>query len=294
MRRARLAATANPRGHDRRHGARARATFSHHIHDVANLGGLIARQNLTEHFVGPIHFDLGLHQASIKICRHRNQQSHLKRGHLRSVTLAVTFVHQFAARRVRARFQPGLSRGQRILNRLTTRIPNFGFASSLAFTTHAVIRAEAEQLRRVANLCTAKLRSEIREIDVARMLVSLIDAYVAARLAAAVVVRDRLAATRGRESSTRSESRTLHSVAERGVHHHCFEGRTRYVVFAQRAIQQRLLFAIIIELQPCGFLIDSSQAVRRIAVEREHLARLRIEHGDRAVIAFELIDDCLL
>ena len=261
---------------------------------MTNLGGLIARQHLTEHFVGSIHFDLGLHQASIKICRHRNQHSHLKRRHLRSVTLAVTFVHQFAARRVRTCFQPRLSRRQRVLDCLTTRIPNFRFASSLAFTTHAVVRAETEQLRRVANLWTSELSSKIREIDVARMLVSLIDAYVAARFATAVVVRDRLAATRGRESSTRSESRTLHSVAERGVHHHCFEGRTRYVVFAQRAIQKRLLFAIVVELHPCRFIIDGFQAVRRIAVEREHLARLRIEHSDRAMVAFELIDDRLL
>ena len=93
LRRARLAASANPRGNDRRHGARASSTFGYHVHDSADRLRLIARQHLTKHLRRPTHFDLRLHQTAIEIRCHGNQHGHLKRRHLGRVALPIAFVH---------------------------------------------------------------------------------------------------------------------------------------------------------------------------------------------------------
>ena len=69
-------------------------------------------------------------------------------------------------------------------------VPNLGFAATLGFAAHCVVSAKANQFRGVANLLATELRGEVREIDIARMLVRLIDADVATRFTRSVVVGD--------------------------------------------------------------------------------------------------------
>src|SRR5947209_2315832 len=60
------------------------------------------------------------------------------------------------------------------------------------------------------------------------------------------------------------------------------------------AIQERLVALVCIKLNPASLVLNLFQAVRRVAVHSQHFARLRIENDDRAVLAFELVNDCLL
>src|SRR6267154_2755646 len=125
---------------------------------------------------------------------------------------------------MRPSFQPRLSRGNSVLNCLAAGVPNFRFAAALALAADAVVSAKTNQFGSVANLHTTQLGSEIREIDVARMLIGRVDADIAARFATAVIVGDRAAAPGRRESASCGKASILHAVAKRRVHHQRLEG----------------------------------------------------------------------
>src|SRR5437868_8233814 len=101
-----LSAAANPGRFYRGHGSSAGPAFGDEIHDATDLCRLIAREYLIQNLGRTISFDLRLHQTAFQIRGRGNDQSHLKWRHLRRVSLAVTFIHQFAARRMLAGFQP--------------------------------------------------------------------------------------------------------------------------------------------------------------------------------------------
>src|SRR2546430_10356130 len=98
-------------------------------------------------------------------------------------------------------FQPGLGRGSRFWNCFGAGVPDFGFAPPLALAADTVVRAQAHQPGSVVNLHAAQLSSQVRKIDVARMLIGRIDSDVAARFAAAIVVSDCSATARRRKTS---------------------------------------------------------------------------------------------
>src|SRR5262245_35964049 len=89
-----------------------------------------------------------------------------------------------------AGLQPGFGRSNRVLDRSAAGVPNLGLAPSLTFATETVIRPEPDELCGFLNPRAAKLCSQIRKVNVARLLVGDIDADVAAGFAGAVVVRD--------------------------------------------------------------------------------------------------------
>ena len=127
------------------------------------------------------------------------------------------------------------------------------------------------------------------------MLIGRIDSDVAARFASAIVISDRAATARRRKTAGGVKARVLHSVSKRRVHHQRLERGTRHVIFVERPIQQRPFFPVIVEFDPGRLIIlNLFEAVRRVAVHRQHFTRLRIGDDDRAVISFQLIDDGLL
>ena len=143
-----------------------------------------------------------------------------------------------------AGLEPRLSRRKRILDGAGARIPNLRLAPALALAAQAVISADSQKLRGVANLFAAQLRSHVGKIDVAGVLVSSINPYVAASFASAVIVSDGSATAFRRKAAARRKANILHPVAKRRVHHHRLERRAGHVVFVQRAIQERLLFFV--------------------------------------------------
>src|SRR5437868_14145623 len=102
---------------------------------------------------------------------------------------------------MRPGFQPGLRRSNGILNCFGAGVPDFRFTPPLALAADTVVRAQTHQLGSVANLHAAQLSSKVRKIDVARMLIGRIDSDVAARFAAAIIVRDRAATARRRKTA---------------------------------------------------------------------------------------------
>src|SRR5207302_4030569 len=153
--------------------------------------------------------------------------------------------------------------GNRRLDRFGAGIPNLRLAAPLSFAAHAVVRAKPDQLCSSSNALAAKLRSEVRKINIARMLISLIDADVAARFAAAIVVSDRFVTAWRTKAATGREASVLHAVAERRIHHKRLERRSRNVVFVQRSIQERPFLAILVHANPRCFVVSLFQAVRR-------------------------------
>ena len=145
-----------------------------------------------------------------------------------------------------AGLEPGLSGSNCFLDGRATGVPNLGFATALPLAADAVISTQAQQYCRIVNFFSAKLRSHIRKIDIARFLISNINPYVAACLTTAVIIGDRSAAARGGKSAAGSKPNVLHPVAKGRVHHQCLESRTGNIVFVKRAIQERFIFSVVI------------------------------------------------
>src|SRR5437879_13881992 len=116
---------------------------------------------------------------------------------------------------MRPGFQPRLRRGNRVLDCFAAGVPNLRLAPALALTADTVVRAQSHQLGSVANLHAAQLSSQVRKIDIARMLIGRIDSDVAARFASAIVISDRAATARRRKTAGGVKARVLHSGSKR-------------------------------------------------------------------------------
>jgi hypothetical protein len=115
-------------------------------------------------------------------------------------------------------------------------------------------------------------------------------------LARAAGVEDGLGAGLGVEAAARAvEDRVLHPGVEAGEHGHRLEGRAGDVVRAERTVDERLVAVVGVEPNPrLGVFLNFLEAVGRVRVHGEHLARLRVEGDDRAVPPLELRDGLLL
>ncbi len=239
-----LAATADAGSFYRRHRSGAGSSFGYEVHNSAYGESLLRTQHLIESFRRTIEFNLRLHQPAFEIGRRRNDQGHLEWRHLRSVSLAVTFIHQLAARGMLAGLEPRFRRRDRILDGVGARIPDFRRPPALAFAAETVISTQAQKFGGIANPFAAQLRSQVGKIDVAGVLVSSVNPNVAAGFASAVIIGNRSAAAFRRKPAAGRKTNVLHPVAKRGVHHQRLERRAGHVVFVQRAIQERLLFFV--------------------------------------------------
>ncbi len=109
------------------------------------------------------------------------------------------------------------------------------------------------------------------------------------------IVEDHIRARRGIVTTAAAcELSILFACEKRGGHRHGFEGRAGNVVSAERTTDEWLVALVCFETNPRRFIVNFLETVGRLTVECEHVASLRIEYDDSAVLAFQLIDSSLL
>ncbi len=103
----------------------------------------------------------------------------------------------------------------------------------------------------------------------------------------AAVVKDGIGARRGVITATAaSELRILNAGQKCRRHRYSLESGSGNVVCAESTAHQRPIALIGLELNPRRFVLNFLETVRRFAVKREHLARLRVQNNNGAVLSF--------
>src|ERR1043165_1467489 len=297
LRRSRLATSIDSRRlHWSKHAARGSTrTTRNESHDRPQARGGLRRHHLIEHLRRDVVLDARLHQLAFHVCNRRRRERHLKRRHLARKTLPVSHQREIVSRNLLAGDNRRFARCERTFDRVSTRIPDLRqLATTQRFRRH-VVRTDAKQLRRAFQTFRSELHAHLREVLVTRNLIRLIDLETTVHFAGSTIVEDHpRSGRRVVTTATASELSILFASEKRRGHRHGFESRTRNVVRTERTTDERLVAFIRFETDPRRFVVDFLETIRRLTVHREHVASLRIEYHDRAVLSFQLVHRRLL
>ena len=252
-------------------------------------------QHLIERLRSNIHLNPRLHQLAFHIRDRRRRQGHLQRRHLSRITLTITHQREIVSRHLLAGDYRRFTWRERALYCLGAPIPNLGQLATTQRFGRRVVSANAKQLRRAFQSFRSKLHTHLREILVTRNLKRMLDSDATVYFRWSSIVKNHICSGRCVVTTTAARKLSLLLTGKkRRNHRHCFERRAGNVVRAESSTHERLVAFIRFETNPRCFVVDFVQAVRRFTVHRQHVAVLRIEHDDRAMLSFQKINRSLL